>query len=193
MLWQEESPAPLSCLPCLFRRWIGHVSSCRLRPARQTDLPALHAAVTDPRFPPDLPLAQMARTDQLAEWLARLTTPHVDTRLWSITPVGDDACIGQIGLIPIENADAHWVSYWLSPDLQGKGVAGAALAALTDAALARPGYIRLVAMIAVDNRASIAAIRYAGFVATLAPDIPAISSPACDTFERCGGERGRIP
>jgi len=87
------------------------VPSCRLRPARQTDLPALHAAVTDSRFPQDLPLARMARTNQLAGWLARLTTRHVDTRLWSIIPVDDDACIGQIGLIPIENADAHWVSY----------------------------------------------------------------------------------
>jgi RimJ/RimL family protein N-acetyltransferase len=129
----------------------------------------------------------MARANQLAGWLARLTTPEAATRLWSITANDHDVCIGQIGLIPIDDADAHWVSYWLSPDWQGRGIACSALAALSDAALARPGYTRLIAMIAPDNLASIAVIRRAGFAKASVLDIRIGGSVVRDAFERSGG------
>lgn len=184
----------MSSMPGFKQDWPNiEAGICRLRPARQADLPALHAAVTDPRFPPDLPLASMARENQLAGWLARLTTPDAAPRLWSVTGCDNDACIGQIGLLPIDNIDAHWVSYWLAPACWGRGMGGTALSFLADAALARPGYTRLIAAIAPDNRASIAVIHHAGFVAVSAPDIPAAGSLACDTFERRGRICGQIP
>lgn len=142
--------------------------SCRLRPARADDLAALQAAAGDPRFPSHLPLARMAREGGLAAWLDGLVAGAGVTRLWAITEMQEDACIGQIGLLPMPEVAGHWVSYWLTPDWQGKGIAGTALAALTDAALAQPGYGQLVALIAPGNLPSIAAALRGGF--TKAPD-----------------------
>lgn len=162
-----------------------------LRPACAADFASLRTAVTDPRCPQDLPLAGMARENTLAGWLQSLTSPDAATRLWSIAGPAADACIGQIGLIPIDSAEAHWVSYWLSPDWQGRGIAGAALSALCDAVLTQPGYKRLIAMIASGNRASLAVIRRAGFVEVPAPDIPAIGPSDCTAFERRDGYYAR--
>jgi len=169
--------------------WVD-AGCCRLRPACADDLPALQAAVTDPRFPQHLPLARMSREGGLGGWLAGLLGGQSTTRLWTVTEQVQDACIGQVGLVPMQESAGHWVSYWLSPDWQGRGIASAALTGLVNAALARPAYRRLIAAISPDNGASIAVVLRAGFVAMPAHDIPDGVPAGFDIFERsCGVHR----
>jgi RimJ/RimL family protein N-acetyltransferase len=157
---------------------------CRLRPARQSDLSALKAAVMDSRFPTELNLAKMAREGRLGEWLTGLLGQAHPPRLWSITASDADDCIGQVALIPIENAGAHWVSYWLAPSFWGRGIATAAVTALADAALAQPTYRQLVAMIAPENPASVAVALHAGFVGASGEDCPVPAIAGFDAFVR---------
>lgn len=108
-----------------------------LRPARLGDLPAIEAALADPRFPSELPLARMLRELKLSSWLRRMTSDPLNTRLWAATPLGTDSCIGTVALIEEKSPETWWLSYWLSPVEWNKGLASEAVGSLLGAAAQR--------------------------------------------------------
>lgn len=151
---------------------------CALRPARMGDLPSLQAAASDASFPADLPLAQMAREGGLADWLKRMTEDRVAPALWSITAIGGDECIGQVALVPQQVRGLYWLSYWIAPDLWGRGLATESVAALVWTAFAKPEYRRIVALVGETNHRSMAVLRRVGLEQVDEAELPR-PVPAC--------------
>ena len=138
----------------------------RLRPARHEDLTAIEMALADPQFPTDLPLARMFRESSLAAWLERMTNDPSRPRLWAITLVDDDTCIGTVALTAEKTPKTWWLSYWLSPAMWSRGLASEAVAELLSAAAQRGPYREIIAVVARSNRSSIRLLERIGFVET---------------------------
>lgn len=94
------------------------------------------------------------------EWVGR---QPVETA-WAITL--DDGAVGGIGVQlgqDIERVSAE-VGYWLGQDHWGKGLATAALRAVTEYAFGQFGLTRIFAVPFADNTASIRVLEKAGYV-----------------------------
>lgn len=129
--------------------------------------------------------------DAAALWDALRTSPDLETQFGEATPrsdvdsavflaahlgvsdraehwaiVVDGRPVGDVAVSAIEHRhDSGWVSYWLATGSRGLGLAGRALAALADRAFTELGLHRLELGHRVNNPASCAVARRAGFVA----------------------------
>lgn len=137
-----------------------------LRPAELADYAALEAAVTNPRFPQDLLLAQLHREAGLQSWLEKMCSARGGTWLWSITDRASLKCIGQIALVPGNSAGDWWLFYWLAPERWGEGLAREGLSGLLADAFSRPQYVAINAAVAESNRRSCSLLQALGFVPT---------------------------
>jgi ribosomal-protein-alanine N-acetyltransferase len=94
-----------------------------LRPAHINDLPCLVKAISHPAFPAALPLSDVLRDGELASWLNRAcqrnSTSH--SAVWAIDLLSGEPSVGQVSVIARDHD--HMLSFWLSPDHWGKGIA----------------------------------------------------------------------
>jgi RimJ/RimL family protein N-acetyltransferase len=139
-------------------------SRCLLRPAALEDYAALEAAVSNPKFPQDLLLAQLHREDKLRSWLEKMCSSTAGTRLWSIADRASSKCIGQIALVPSGSSSDWWLFYWLSPERWGEGLAREAVSGLLAHAFVQPEYGVINAAVAEANQRSLHLLRTLGFL-----------------------------
>jgi RimJ/RimL family protein N-acetyltransferase len=66
----------------------------------------------------------------------------------------------------------YWLSYWIAPDLWGRGLATESVAALVWIAFANPEYRRIVALVGETNHKSIAVLRRVGLVQVDEAELP---------------------
>jgi RimJ/RimL family protein N-acetyltransferase len=159
---------PVSSTLGLTGRAVPHwpkISTLRLclRPARLEDLSSIEVALSDSRFPSDLPLARMLRESSLSSWLKRMTPEPSKPTLWAITTIGEDTCIGTVALVEERLPKTWWLSYWLTPAEWNKGLASEAVAALLSSAAQREPYEKVVAVTARSNLPSIRLLERLGF------------------------------
>lgn len=134
-----------------------------LRPWRRADAPALLAAA---RAGGDL-LTQFGGADlstvEAAERFIAEALPFDERgRHWAV--VVDDQAVGNVGAAAIEHRHGTaWMSYWLSPAARGRGLATAALIAVSDWAFAE-GLHRLELGHRVNNPASCRVATAAGYL-----------------------------
>lgn len=127
-----------------------------LRPLRATDVDALVDVADDPlvrRFAPALPVPY---TRTVAEqWLTEILPARsaAGDAWFAVTEPGDDRLLGQIGVFGASVYDVWSIGYLMGAAHRGRGLARAALGALTDWAFGH-GVARLVLETDVDNVAS---------------------------------------
>lgn len=138
---------------CVVRSWRADDLAALLRHA---DNPKVATKMRD-RFP-----SPYTEADARA-WLAMATETEVGETNWAIE-VGGEA-VGGIGLVPQVdiNAGTAEVGYWLGEAVWGRGIATAAVSAVTRHALAVLGYRRLFATAFVDNGASRRVLEKCGY------------------------------
>jgi len=138
---------------------------CIVRPALPTDLATLLAAVQSPLFPRRLPLAQMAMSDELAPWLARMCSRSSEGSafLWSIELRDEARCIGQISLSPRPGSTSWALAFWLDPTHWGRGIAAEAVSRVNDAAFSLLSMQELWAGVALWNQRSFTTLERLGF------------------------------
>jgi [ribosomal protein S5]-alanine N-acetyltransferase len=138
---------------------------CRLRPWTLADEPSLvrHADSRNvwrnlrDQFP------HPYTATHAAGWLAYAAATPTPVGVYAID-VGGEA-VGTISIerrADVQRASAE-VGYWLGERLWGRGVATAALRAVTAAALAQPDIIRLFAYVFAWNRASMRVLEKVGY------------------------------
>lgn len=131
------------------------VTELTLRPLREDDLADIVAATTDAELRRWMPLLPDPYTIEMArEDLARQANDH---RQWAVVDPTNDRLLGCIQL----SADGE-IDYWTAPWGRNRGVATAALSAVSDWAFAH-GYHRLFLTIHADNEASQRVAMRAGF------------------------------
>ena len=124
-------------------------------------------------------LAQIANDVDVARYMAdRFPHPYTleDARFWvrlqqGLTAIDNFAIeangelVGGIGMDPLEGERrvGAMFGYWLGRAYWGRGVATAAVAAFTDYALNKRGFIRLEAAIYAPNVASIRVLKKCGY------------------------------
>jgi L-amino acid N-acyltransferase YncA len=98
-----------------------------------------------------------------ADWSTWSNAHRPDCRF---VAVDADRVLGWVALSPYSGRQVYsgvaWLSVYVAPDVQGRGIGGWLIAAVTDASDAA-GIWTLVAGILVENAASLAAHRSAGF------------------------------
>lgn len=143
---------------------------CLLRPAQVEDFAALEAAVSNPTFPQDLPLASMRREGELMPWLERFCQAKPGPVLWSITSGASHECVGQVALVPQPSPSQWWLSYWLTPAHWGQGLAREAVSSLLAQAFKQPLYATIVAVVGTSNGRSVKLLKALGFYESLDAD-----------------------
>lgn len=142
----------------------GHNPSVSLRPWHDDDAPALVDAWHDPVIvaasspPADRSLLAAQR------WIEGVGLR--EQRLLAVDRVIDVAgeCVGEVGLSDIDQRRAAaLVGWWVAAGHRGHGYAAVGLEAMVPVA-ASAGVTTLVAQIGIDNDASVAVARRAGFV-----------------------------
>jgi RimJ/RimL family protein N-acetyltransferase len=106
-------------------------------------------------------------------------------QLWSVTFRPVDTCIGQVALVPEQQPNSWWLSYWLAPSHWGAGVAGESIAALLSAAFDRANSEHIVAVVSDSNLRSIALLNRLGFTQSsgAAPSTPIPEGHLCYTLQ----------
>jgi RimJ/RimL family protein N-acetyltransferase len=141
------------------------LSQCTIRPWAESDAAALQRHANNrrvsihlrDRFPYPYEMEQ-ART--FLSWIARQESPTV----WAID-VGGEA-IGGIGIemnTDVERVSAE-IGYWIGEAFWGRGIATAALVAVTADAFQRFEITRLYALPFADHAASVRVLEKAGYV-----------------------------
>lgn len=131
-----------------------------LRRLRQSDAPAVHAA-----FASADDMARQGEVTTLAEaerYAARLLAEDSPHEPWVIA--GDDELIGLVAVsVDAENLSG-WFWYWMTHWARGRGLTARAAATIAEWALTERGLERLELGHRVNNPASGAVARAAGFI-----------------------------
>jgi RimJ/RimL family protein N-acetyltransferase len=141
------------------------LSQCTIRPWAEADAAALQRHANNrrvsihlrDRFP--FPY-EMEQARAFLGWIAKQDSPTV----WAIE-VGGEA-VGGIGIEPetdVERVSAE-IGYWLGESFWGRGIATAALTAVTAEAFKRFEFTRLYALPFADHAASVRVLEKAGYV-----------------------------
>ena len=141
------------------------LSQCTIRPWAETDAPALQRHANNrrvsihlrDRFP--FPY-EMEQARAFLGWIAKQDAPTV----WTID-VGGEA-VGGIGIemgTDVERVSAE-IGYWIGESFWGRGIATAALTAVTAEAFKRFELTRLYALPFADHAASVRVLEKAGYV-----------------------------
>lgn len=134
-----------------------------LRPWRVDDAAALLDAV---RSSPDLEWQFGPATPRTLDACERFVAERLvvaDDRV-NLAIVADDRAVGNIGASRFDRVnDIGWVYYWLRTDVRGRGLAARAAAALAAHCFDELGLFRLELGHRVNNPASCAVARRAGF------------------------------
>ena len=138
---------------------------CIVRPAEPGDLGALVAAVRSPLFPRRLPLAKLAASGKLSDWLDRMCSGSAEGSafLWSIDLKEGAQCIGQVSLSPRPHSELWALAFWLDPMQWGHGYAAEASSIVIDAAFASLSIPELWAGAALWNHRSCKVLERLGF------------------------------
>src|SRR5699024_10296456 len=111
-----------------------------------------------------LPVAELTSRQRAEQVIADALGCGEHWRNWAVVVAG--AAVGNVGLSHIEHRhDTAWTSYWLSGAARGRGLAHRALAGVAAWAFDELGLFRLELGHRVNNPASCAVARRAGFVA----------------------------
>lgn len=112
----------------------------RLRPFRDDDLPAIQAGYADPlvrRFHPQVPAPFTA---ERAAWFLHERVPEIAAGGGEVLAVADPATDRMLGLVgtdrPVPARRQIEIGYWVLPEARRRGVATAALRAMTGRAVA---------------------------------------------------------
>ncbi len=137
---------------------------CRLRSWRQSDLASLVRHANNRRIWLNLrDMFPSPYTDEAGRlWLAHATTASPET---NFAIEVERAAVGGIGFIPgrdVERISAE-VGYWLGESYWGRGIATAAVGALTDFAFANFDLHRMFALPFAENHASRRVLEKAGY------------------------------
>lgn len=129
----------------------------RLRPWRESDVPRIVEACSDPRT---------------QQWLGRMPDPYDETAAlawlehdresratgnsvaWAVVDPADDVVLASIDYFNYRPGSELEIGYWAHPDARGRGVTTRAMARLVDYAFEDLGVRRVMAGAAVDNTAS---------------------------------------
>jgi RimJ/RimL family protein N-acetyltransferase len=129
----------------------------RLRPWRESDVPRIVEACSDPRT---------------QEWLGRMPDPYDeaaavawleslqenratgDSVAWAVVDPGDDVALGSVSYFHYQRDVELEIGYWAHPEARGRGVTTRAMARVVDYAFEDLGVRRVMAGAAVDNVAS---------------------------------------
>ena len=141
------------------------LSQCTIRPWAETDAPALQRHANNrrvsihlrDRFP--FPY-EMEQARAFLGWIAKQDAPTV----WAIDAGGE--AIGAIGIemnTDVERVSAE-IGYWIGEPFWGRGIATAALTAVTAEAFKRFEITRLYAVPFADHAASVRVLEKAGYV-----------------------------
>lgn len=137
----------------------------RLRPFRDSDLPLVAELAADPYVPLIGTLPAVVTEESGLAYLHRQHQRLADGQGWSfaVARLADDRAVGGAGLWPHPLGRAT-AGYLLAPWARGRGLATAALRALTDFAWTRPDVFRVELLIEPWNTASVRVAERAGFV-----------------------------
>ncbi|WP_326699774.1 GNAT family N-acetyltransferase [Streptomyces sp. NBC_01754] len=139
-----------------------------LRPWRPSDAPAVLRA-----FAPEEMVRQsggrpVATTADALDWVARWERQRADGTgyAWAVVRAEEDEALGCVAVTAVNRVHAcGWVSYWTTEAARGSGVATAGVRALARRAFDDLGLYRLELGHRMDNPASCAVARGAGFAA----------------------------
>lgn len=148
-------------------RWLDStltVAGAVLRPPHEGDLQRWAEAESDPitrhwSNEPEQTVDDIRGALHRGIW----RTARGDRAVWTIADPGDDRFLGQVILAAVTGTPE--IGYFIHPDARGRGLAGAAVRAASDHALADDGIglRRLELFVADGNEASLAVARAAGF------------------------------
>jgi RimJ/RimL family protein N-acetyltransferase len=152
-------PTRLACPGALLRPWVPD------------DRPALLRHADDPEVARNLRALPHPYAAAAADaWLAFAAADPPPPGVWAIeADLGDGAGgVEAVGCIALErgaDVEAHGyeVGYWLGRAAWGRGIATAALRAVTAAAWAEPDVVRIHAPVFAWNRASMRVLEKAGY------------------------------
>jgi RimJ/RimL family protein N-acetyltransferase len=129
----------------------------RLRAYRPEDVDEVVAGYSDPQAQRFMPLVPMPFTRRHGEWYIHEAVPAAVAEGGSAYAIADpetDRLLGGIGINQVQPARAQGeIGYWVAPWARGRGVATAAVRALTESAF-RAGTARLELLTHWENAAS---------------------------------------
>ena len=128
-----------------------------LRATRESDLPALFEIQCDADA--QAMAAFTTTANDREAYLAKHRALLADDRLVRVTAELDGQVVGSAAAFPLGPDEEMHVTYWIRRDLWGRGLAGAALAAVLDQLPKRPVF----ASAAHDNLGSRRVLERAGF------------------------------
>jgi RimJ/RimL family protein N-acetyltransferase len=141
----------------------------RLEPLGEQHLGLLERLVEDPDVQRFTRLPRPAPPEVGREWLARYEAGRRDGTREGFAIVADGEVVG-LAVVPEIDGGTAELGYVVVPEARGRGHATAALAALTDWALAR-GLRRLELRIDADNHASKRVAERCGYVFERVADV----------------------
>ncbi|WP_185832422.1 GNAT family N-acetyltransferase [Streptomyces sp. WAC 04229] len=136
-----------------------------LRPWRDEDAPAVHAAFQDPLMH-QWHVRSADSEDEVRGWIAdwRQGWERERNAQWAVVGAADDLLVGRVALRDMVFWDGlAEVAYWTTAAARGRGVAARASRALAAWALDEVGFQRLELTHAVANEASCRVAHKAGF------------------------------
>ncbi|MFF9048309.1 GNAT family N-acetyltransferase [Streptomyces parvulus] len=137
-----------------------------LRPWRDEDAPAVHAAFQDPVMH-QWHIRAAESEDEVRGWIAEWRRGWAGERnaQWAVVEENGGLLAGRVALREVVLGDGvAEVAYWTTAAARGKGIAARATRALAHWALDRIGFQRLELSHAVANGASCRVAEKAGFV-----------------------------
>lgn len=154
-------------------RWLDvpvlEAGDLRLRPWRESDVPRIVEACSDPRT-----LTWLGRMPEpYDEAAARAWLEHLrenaatgEGAQWAVVDADDeDRALAAVGYFDYRPEVELEIGYWTHPDARGRGVMSRAMARVVDYAFEDLGVRRVMAGAAVDNTASRHVIESAGLTA----------------------------
>jgi RimJ/RimL family protein N-acetyltransferase len=136
-----------------------------LRPWRESDAPAVHAAFQDPLMH-RWHLRAADSVDEVRGWIEEWQGEWAGERSaqWAVVDAGDERLLGRVAVHHIDLVDGVGeIGYWTVPAARGKGVAARATSALARWALDEAGFHRLELTHGVGNDASCRVAAKCGF------------------------------
>lgn len=136
------------------------VASPALRRLRRADAPSVLAAfASNPDMARQGDVSTLAEAERYVSRLVESDSPH---EAWTI--VADDALVGLVCVSVDDENRSGWFWYWMTDAARGRGWTAAAAATIAQWALTTGGLERLELGHRVNNPASGAVARRAGFV-----------------------------